>query len=550
MPRVRLPVRLPAPFAADDDRELLARFAEERDEAAFAAIVGRHARMVYGVCRRTVRDEHLAEDAFQAVFLVLAKNPRRASAASSVGGWLFGIARRVGLAARRHEERKANHRARGLPRGAAEPGVNPGLYEAQFDDLLRVLDEELAGLPEAYRAPLVACFLEERTQDEAAKELGWSVSTLRRRLDRAKELLRARLTRRGATLAGGLFAGVLAPSARAAVPARLLAAAGKPSALAAMLASEAVRGSFFVKAWLPVVAVAVTLGGLAVGFAGERGQQRPESRTQAPTVRREVAPGPRPVNRTPWVTVSGRVVFPRERDIPPLRLVPAGAIKDAGFFLPAGALKYGDLEIHPETRGLANAVVWLRADSTDKNAAIPAAKIHPKLAAKGEEHRVTANPTGLSPRIVAARTGDYVTFDNPTPVAFNVQYDRNAPLREPKMGEAEPFNVLLPAGRAHSTKPLSPTRIGDRFHDNIHSWITGYVWTFDHPYFAVTDDRGNFTIPDAPAGDWRLMIWHEKVGWRYGAKGRFGEPITIRGDGKMSLGSVVHTSPGWDDLER
>ena len=82
-----------------------------------------------------------------------------------------------------------------------------------------MLDEELAALPDEYRSPLIACFLREQTQDEAARQLGWSLSTLRRRLDRGKELLRARLTRRGATLSAGLFAGVLAPSAAAAVPA-------------------------------------------------------------------------------------------------------------------------------------------------------------------------------------------------------------------------------------------------------------------------------------------------------------------------------------------
>src|SRR4051812_48118209 len=106
MPRIRLPIRLTAPFTIEDDRALLDRFAGERDETAFAALVGRHARMVYGVCKRAVRDEHLAEDAFQAVFLVLARNPAGTTASASVGGWLFGIARRVGMAARRHEERQ------------------------------------------------------------------------------------------------------------------------------------------------------------------------------------------------------------------------------------------------------------------------------------------------------------------------------------------------------------------------------------------------------------------------------------------------------------
>src|SRR5690242_13143392 len=108
--RTRLPVRLPE-LLVEPDCALLARYGDSRDEAAFAALVRRHAGMVFGVCRRAVRDAHLAEDAFQAVFLVLARNPAAAVRAASVGGWLFGVARRVGLAARRRERRHARHLA-------------------------------------------------------------------------------------------------------------------------------------------------------------------------------------------------------------------------------------------------------------------------------------------------------------------------------------------------------------------------------------------------------------------------------------------------------
>ncbi|MBX9628750.1 MAG: sigma-70 family RNA polymerase sigma factor, partial [Gemmataceae bacterium] len=95
--RLRLPARLSDPPA--DDRALLGRFADGRDGEAFAALVRRHGRMVLGVCRRSLGDAHLAEDAFQATFLVLARNPAAAARSASVGGWLFGVARRVGLAA-------------------------------------------------------------------------------------------------------------------------------------------------------------------------------------------------------------------------------------------------------------------------------------------------------------------------------------------------------------------------------------------------------------------------------------------------------------------
>src|SRR5215212_6683299 len=96
-------VLIPNPLTVLDDRALVARFADQHDQRAFEQLVKRHGPLVYGVCRRAVRDRHLAEDAFQAVFLVLARNPGRAAEAASVGGWLFGVARRVGLAARRHE---------------------------------------------------------------------------------------------------------------------------------------------------------------------------------------------------------------------------------------------------------------------------------------------------------------------------------------------------------------------------------------------------------------------------------------------------------------
>src|SRR5688572_27244514 len=233
-------VRLPNPLAALDDRALLTRFAQERDQPAFEQLVKRHGGLVFAVCRRAVRDRHLAEDAFQAVFLVLARDPNRAVEAASVGGWLFGVARRVGLAARRHELRRERREHADALRRTADP---PG--QTDFDDLFRVLDEELGTLPEELRAALVACFLEERTQDEAARELGWSLSTLRRRLDRGKELLRARLTRRGVTLAAALFTVGIAAPARGATPA--LAA---PSPRSAALAVEAMRRGMSAKVFV------------------------------------------------------------------------------------------------------------------------------------------------------------------------------------------------------------------------------------------------------------------------------------------------------------
>jgi hypothetical protein len=238
------------------------------------------------------------------------------------------------------------------------------------------------------------------------------------------------------------------------------------------------------------------------------------------------------------------VVFPEGRDLPPVRLVPAGAVKDADFF---GQPIVGDVLLDPKTRGLANAVVWLRPDSDDPKETFPADKVP---AARPTDHLVEAGKQGFSPRVLAVRAGDRVTFGNPTPIAFSVRYHRVPQAAGPMMGEETgEFSVLLPSERTHTTRPIPALRGCDMFSDAIHPWVKGYVWSFDHPYFAVTDGDGNFEINNAPAGTWRLVVWHEKVGYRDGAKGKLGERVVVAGDGRMKLGNVPHTSPGWDEKD-
>lgn len=518
--RVRLPLRLPGVLAGEDDRALLGRFAAERDEAAFAALVRRHGVMVLGVCRRAVGDAHLAEDAFQATFLVLARNPAAAAGASSVAGWVFGVARRVALAARRSERR------RGKRESEARPGCEPGGYAGpDWDDLLRVLDEELAALPACYRDPLIACFLREQTQDEAARELGWSLSTLRRRLDRAKELLRARLTRRGATLALGLFAGVLAPSARAAVPA--VAVGGSASPAVERLAAAGLGGVGMKAAALGVLVLAAVVAWGAWPVPAPL----PVSRTAAPVPVRE------------WVTVKGRVLFPPTLPVPKPVLV--NGIKDRDSF--PDPVLYEDVVIDPATRGVRNAVVWLRPDSDDPKAAFPPEKVHPRLARKPKEHTIRFDGPQFAPRVTVTRAGDTLRFTNTSPVPTNVRYDvsHNGP------GTAfTNFNVLLPmtTGEYRPEKPLAAGAMGDRFTSTVHHWAGGYVWAFDHPYAAVTDETGRFVIPDAPPGVWRLKVWHERVGWIGGAAGKLGTRVTVGEAGAVTdLGDrVFHDSDAWD----
>jgi RNA polymerase sigma factor (sigma-70 family) len=200
------------------DAQLLERFVARRDEEAeraFGELLARHGPMVLGVCRRMLRDVHSADDAFQAAFLVLV---RRAGSVrgESLGPWLHGVTYHVAsraraLAARRRER----------------DGVNIDQWEAPVDEpdrveLRAIVDEEVHRLPEAYRAAAVLCYLAGHTHEEAAVRLRCPVGTVKSRLSRARDLLRARLNRRGLALtAGVLTSALVAEAAPVAVPAKL-----------------------------------------------------------------------------------------------------------------------------------------------------------------------------------------------------------------------------------------------------------------------------------------------------------------------------------------
>src|SRR5262249_43591637 len=152
--------------------------------------------LVLGVCWRLLHDWHDAEDAFQATFLVLARKAGAVRWRDSVSNWLYQVAYRVATKARADASRRRGHERRAAKenRFLGETGLTPN-REATLREVCAVLDEELHGLPERYRAPLLLCYLEGQTQDQAARRLGWSLRTLKRRLEQARELLRRRLTR-------------------------------------------------------------------------------------------------------------------------------------------------------------------------------------------------------------------------------------------------------------------------------------------------------------------------------------------------------------------
>jgi RNA polymerase sigma factor (sigma-70 family) len=182
------------------DFRLLDRFRDQRDEAAFELLVGRHGPMVLGVCRRILGDAHEAEDAFQATFLTLARKAGSIKQQESVAGWLYRVASRVAFRAR---DRRATRARREQPLGEQPvSGADPEPLDWLAGEELRpLLDREINRLPEKYRVAFMLCHLEGKTNEEAAHLLGCPRGTILSRLSRAREHLRRGLGQRGLTLA-------------------------------------------------------------------------------------------------------------------------------------------------------------------------------------------------------------------------------------------------------------------------------------------------------------------------------------------------------------
>jgi RNA polymerase sigma factor (sigma-70 family) len=254
------------------DGELVARFVSSRDEYALAALVRRHAPMVWGVCGRLLHNHHDAEDAFQATFLVLVRKaadvPRQA-----VANWLHGVARQTAVRGRATAAKRARRETQVV--NMPEPTV----AEARDTDWQSVLDEELTRLPGHYRGVIVLCDLEGLTRKDAARQLAIPEGSVASRLSRARAMLAKRLARRGVVFSGGSVAAVSAGSASGSVPPALVAstvqavtlvAAGRAAATGVISAEVAVLTEGVINAMLiakvrGVVALALVACLLAAG---------------------------------------------------------------------------------------------------------------------------------------------------------------------------------------------------------------------------------------------------------------------------------------------
>jgi RNA polymerase sigma factor (sigma-70 family) len=224
------------------DGQLLDSFVRRRETTALETLVRRHGPMVWGVCRRVLRNHHDAEDAFQAAFLVLMRKAASIRPREMVGNWLYGVARQTALKARATTARlRVRERQEiALPEPAA-PESDLG------EDSLATLDQELSRLPDKYRVAIVFCDLEGKTRKEAARQLGVPEGTLAARVARGRTMLAKRLARHGLVVSSGALAGLLShQAATACVPAAALSAtiktvrllaAGQAGAVAARVAT-------------------------------------------------------------------------------------------------------------------------------------------------------------------------------------------------------------------------------------------------------------------------------------------------------------------------
>jgi RNA polymerase sigma factor (sigma-70 family) len=322
----------PAP-SGESDRQLLERFLDRGDQDAFTALVTRHARTVLAACRYVLSDPADVDDAFQATFLVLFKKARGLPREESIGRWLYAVAHRIAVHARADAARRRNREASAGRRRQAK-AAKPDL---SWREACAILHEELDRLPERFRLPLLLCYLQGQSRDEAARNLGWTPGTVKGRLERGRQQLASRLARRGISLTAGLLAASAEDSAKAVVvPSELVGRtvremAGGASRSVRTLARGAFPGTLAGKraaasAFLLTALLAVGTGWVAAtGAAREEpadadkasapASQKPETRKVSGLV---LDPDGKPVAGAKLfapVDVADRGVYPNNRDV-------------------------------------------------------------------------------------------------------------------------------------------------------------------------------------------------------------------------------------------
>ena len=314
------------------DAALLDGFARRSDAAAFEALVDRHGPMVRGVCRRILPDGHDADDAFQATFVVLLRKAGRVEHPDRLAPWLHGVASRVALKAR---ARAARSRARLRVWTAAEADAAPAPPgpRADLGDVQALIDAKIAGLPAKLRGVVVLCLVEGTTYDEAARRLGCPIGTVQSRLSRGRDLLRARLTRRGIAPALALAAPDLVgpiPIPLALARRTLAVAAGRAVPPTLLALTRGVAPTMLSK---PTILTTLLLGGVALAGGGltlarsgpsapaqDRGMMPAPPAGQPP--RADAPPAQTPPKPADPVAITGRIIDLEGRPAAGIKVTP------------------------------------------------------------------------------------------------------------------------------------------------------------------------------------------------------------------------------------
>jgi plastocyanin len=211
-------------------------------------------------------------------------------------------------------------------------------------------------------------------------------------------------------------------------------------------------------------------------------------------------------------------VFPDNKPIPARATL--DVTQDKPHCLKNGPILDEAVVVNPKNRGVKNVVVWLRPFDPDVKA-FPKDQIHPVDAQRKPAEVVIDQPCCMFvPRITTARVGDTVVVKNSAPVPHNFFCVTGS------NGSHNP--TIAAGGKFTFPNPLVAESTPIQYKCTIHPWMSGFIRIFDHPYYAITDENGDFAIHNAPPGKWRIVFWHEN-GLRGGKDGRFGEPLTITG---------------------
>jgi hypothetical protein len=230
-----------------------------------------------------------------------------------------------------------------------------------------------------------------------------------------------------------------------------------------------------------------------------------------------------------WGTVKGQVVF-SGKTIP--ENAPANVDKDKDHCLSKGPILKNDLVVNPKNKGIRWALAWLTGVDDPKG--LKPIPIHPKLGTPDKPVELDQPCCIFEPRVMGMREGQDLLIKNSSPISHNTSI--NGGLLGPNI------NPLIPPKGSYllAKEKIKARPMPFLYTCSIHGWMKGYVGVFRHPYFAVSDEDGNFTIKDAPAGKYRLMIWHNE-GWVIiNPKNPLdrGKVIEIKADGTTDVGKV------------